>query len=122
MENIENAVNTLQSLFKAGDVDKLQTNCFAPDAMICGEGAPGIATGATVIRDVLIYVIEQTPNLTISATEIQEHSDTVVSTWLQWSNPSEEGPIEFRSLAVWKKIDGQWKIASDMYGIGRFEA
>lgn len=122
MINIESAVNRLQSLFRAGDVDKLQAECFSPNAMICGEAAPAIANGEAAIRDVLDYVIKQTPNLTISATEIQELSDSVVTTWLQWSCPSEEGPIEFRSLTVWQKINDQWKVTSDMYGIGRFEA
>ncbi|MBR9869335.1 MAG: nuclear transport factor 2 family protein [Oceanospirillales bacterium] len=120
MTSIENAVNNLQVLCRAGNVDKLQAECFTPQAMICGEGAPGIASGEATIREVLGYVLEATPNLSISITQAQEITPSVVSTWLQWSCPSDEGPIEFRSLAVWKKVDETWKIVSDMYGLGRF--
>jgi hypothetical protein len=120
MANIETAVNKLQTLFQARNIDTLQTECFASDVIICGEGAPSLASGKQTIREVLGRILEATPNLSISIFQIQELTPASVSTWLQWSCPSDKGPIEFRSLTIWAKVDDTWKIISDMYGLGRF--
>lgn len=120
MTDIVKAVKNLEDLFKSGNVDRLQNECFSPEVMICGEGAPAIASGETSIREVLLYVLKETPNLSISIVESQKISDSVVATWLNWSSPSDKGLIEFRSLTVWVMHEGKWKILSDMFGIGRF--
>lgn len=120
MTDFVKAVKNLEDLFESGDVDRLQSECFSPDVMICGEGAPAIASGEASIREVLLYVMKETPNLSISVIESQPINESAVATWLQWSSPTEDGVIEFRSLTVWTKHEGKWKILSDMFGGGRF--
>jgi hypothetical protein len=119
--NIENAVVTLQNHIRSGNAALLQSECFVPDAMISGEGAPGIARGEENIKTVLEHVVRETPDIAISIVALQPISESTAVTWLQWTSPEADGSGNFRSLTVWVKSDGQWKILADMYGMGQFQ-
>lgn len=120
MSDIITAVQKLEKLCQNGETGKLQAEIFSEDVILCGEGAPGIVHGEGPVRDTIAAILKITPKLSIRIHKSQIISQSVIATWLDWSSPSEEGLIKFRSLTIWKKVDNSWQIVSDMYGLGSF--
>lgn len=116
------SVENLTLLCRDGDATKLQEAMFSEHVVICGEGSPDISFGKDVIKSALTGMLEVTPELSVSVYKVQQLTDDVVTTWLEWKSPTSEGEIEFRSLTVWQRDKDSWKIVSDMYGMGRFVA
>jgi hypothetical protein len=45
------------------------------------------------------------------------------STWVVWHLPPPEGqtaPVLIRSLFVWEKQGGEWRMSDDMFSVGSF--
>jgi len=121
--NLNEAIERLQVLCRKGDARVLREEMFAEDASLCGEGAPGITTGAALLPS-LAEMLKITPQLSIRAVRTAELGEGAVVSWLEWTSPTADGTpgetIAFRSLAVWKKRGAAWVIAADMYAMGAF--
>lgn len=122
--NIEKSVEKLQNLFRAGDVTAVRSGSFARNAALSGEGGPTVVSGEVGLLEALKSVIEMTPKLTIKIHASQQLNTETIQTWLQWTSPSPDNSetLAFRSLTVWVREDGDWKIAGDMYVMGSFDA
>lgn len=120
--SIEQSVAKLQQLCRAGDPAALRSAIFTREAMVCGEGAPDVISGDSALLETLKTVVEMTPMLTIKVHAFRQLNDESILTWLQWTSPMPDSNeiIAFRSMTVWVREDGEWKIAGDMYGIGYF--
>lgn len=122
--NLNEAIEKLQTLCRAGDARVVFQEMFAEDAVVSGEGAPGITSGSALLP-ILTEMLKTTPMLSIRAVSTTELGDGAAATWLEWTSPRADQPqetIAFRSLTAWRKRGAAWVIAADMYGLGTFEA
>jgi len=123
--NLNDAIETLQTLCRNGDAQALHQEMFAEDAAVSGEGASGITVGCDLLS-ALAEMLQVTPYLSIRAVRTTKLGDDSAVTWLEWSSPSADGEagetIKFRSLTAWRKRGEAWVIAADMYGLGAFDA
>lgn len=123
--NLNDAIETLQTLCRNGDAQAVYEEMFAEEAAVSGEGAPGITVGCDLVS-ALTEMLQVTPYLSIRAVRTTTLGDDSAVTWLEWSSPPAEGEpgetIKFRSLTAWRKRGDAWVIAADMYGLGAFDA
>ena len=120
---LNQAIEKLQTLCRKGDARALHQEMFAPDASVCGEGAPAITAGADLLP-ILTEMLKITPQLSIRAVHTAELGEGAAVTWLEWTSPTADGKpgetIAFRSLTAWRRQGAAWVIAADMYGMGTF--
>lgn len=123
--NLNDAIETLQTLCRNGDAQALYEEMFADDAAVSGEGTTSITVGCELVA-ALTEMLQVTPYLSIRAVRTTELGDGSAVTWLEWTSPPAGGEpgetIKFRSLTVWRKRGEAWVIAADMYALGAFDA
>jgi uncharacterized protein (TIGR02246 family) len=93
---------------------------YAPDAYFMAPNAP-LASGQSAIRPMWAELL-QAPNLnlTFSPTkiEVSKAGDLAydVGTYrLAYDGPQGRVDDEGKYTVVWRKVDGQWKVAADMF-------
>jgi uncharacterized protein (TIGR02246 family) len=113
---IEAGTQMWTAAFDAGDAEAL-TALYAADATLMAPNAPA-ATGHEAIHAGFVAGFEAAPGFTTSAETESVHvmGDMAVEVGSWVSNDADGGHADHGSyIAIWKAVDGEWKIAYDMW-------
>lgn len=118
---IRATVASLASDWRQHDARQLARIYFTQDATLLGEGGKQLTRGQQELRTVLQELFQLAPDVKLEVRQVKLLADGVAYAWVVWHcNPEQAEPASFkvRSLYVWKREAGQWKIAADAYSMG----
>jgi hypothetical protein len=84
---------------------------------------PKAVQGRPAAEELVAELIKGHPSVAIELERFDELGPDAASTWVVWHLPPVEGQPEtllIRSLFVWKRQGGEWRMAADMYSVGPF--
>jgi len=113
-------IASLSTAWAAHDVKAFQAEFFAPNACLIGEGMPAAACGQATVGDTLTHMSQEVPAIAVEVVMAHQAGDTIIS-WLQWHLLDAKGArtATMRSMTVWSKAHGKWRIIGDSYSVGQ---
>lgn len=120
---IEARIDLLEQLWAAGDAPGLVEQLYTDDIVVAGEGMPAPAVGKQQARELVAELIKGSKTAEVELKRFKPLGPEAASTWVVWHLPPPEGrsaPMLVRSLFVWEKQGGTWRISGDMYSLGPF--
>lgn len=118
---IRATVASLASQWSAHDAHRLAQTYFTQDVSLLGEGGKQLTRGQEQLQAVLRELFSVAPQVRLEVRHVKVLATGVAYAWVVWHcNPDQAEPAQFkvRSLYVWKREAGQWKIAADAYSMG----
>ncbi|WP_136163061.1 YybH family protein [Sphingomonas flavalba] len=93
---------------------------YTDDAVATGEQNPAPAEGRAAMTALISHLMEGTRAVSIAIYRAEQLAPDVASTWVTWTVALADGQPDFqtKSLFVWKRVDGSWRIAQDMFALG----
>lgn len=120
---IEARIDAMEKLWASGDAAGLVEQLYTDDIVIAGEGMPGPIEGKPQAEQLVAELIKGSKTAEVELKRFKQLGPEAASTWVVWRLPPPEGqatPVLVRSLFVWEKQGGEWRISGDMYSIGPF--
>lgn len=120
---IEARIDVLERLWAAGDAKGLVEQLYTDDIVIAGEGMPGPVVGKQQAEQLVAELIKGSKTAEVELKRFKQLGPEAASTWVVWRLPPPEGqadPVLIRSLFVWQKQGGEWRMSDDMYSVGSF--
>jgi hypothetical protein len=84
---------------------------------------PAPVQGKEQARQLVAELIKASKTVEIELRQFRQLGPEAASTWVVWRLPPPEGqaePLLIRSLFVWQKQNGEWRMSDDMYSLGAF--
>lgn len=103
------------------DARALGQTYFTQDVTLLGEGGKQFTRGQQELQAVLGELFSLAPQVRLEVRHVNVLANGVAYAWVVWyCNPgqAEPAPFKVRSLYVWKREAGRWKIAADAYSMG----
>jgi len=118
---IEASDQAFEEAFSAGDAPTLAT-LYAPDAVMLVPNGPRVE-GSAAIQETLAGMMQESPGtaLDLTTSDVQvaaagDHAYAIGSYTLNGTGPDgSEWSDQGKYLAVWKNIDGAWKMAVEIW-------
>jgi uncharacterized protein (TIGR02246 family) len=120
---IQTRIDLLEELWAAGDAKKVVERIYTNNVVIAGEGMPAPVHGKEAAEQLVAELIKGSKTVEVDLKQFRQLGPEAASTWVVWHLPPPEGqadPMLIRSLFVWQKQDGEWRLSDDMYSIGSF--
>ena len=120
---IEARLDALEKLWAAGDAKGVVEQIYTDDVVIAGEGMPGPVQGKQQAEQLVAELIKGSKTVEVELKQFRQLGPEAASTWVVWHLPPPEGqadPVLIRSLFVWEKQGGEWRMSGDMYSVGPF--
>jgi uncharacterized protein (TIGR02246 family) len=120
---IERRLEDLERLWAAADAKALTEQLYTDGIVIAGEGMPGPVEGKQQAEQLVAELIKGSRTAEVELKRFNQLGPEAASTWVVWRLPAPEGqadPVSVRSLFVWEKQGGEWRISADMYSVGSF--
>lgn len=119
---LDGRLRDIERLWAAGDVRAMASSLYTGDAVIAGEGMPQAVKGTAGIEALLATLVKDSGEIRLTSHATQNLGQGAALMWMTWlvtpRDPAHGSPFTMRSLMVWKKAAGSWKIAADMYSAG----
>jgi uncharacterized protein (TIGR02246 family) len=120
---IEARIDALEKLWAAGDAKGVAEQLYTHDVVIAGEGMPAPVQGRQQAEQLVAELIKGSKTVELELKRFRQLGPEAASTWVVWHLPPPEGqadPVLIRSLFVWEKQGGEWRMSDDMFSIGPF--
>lgn len=111
-----------EKAFAENDVQALVEQFYADDVYVVGEGSKAVV-GITDLTPVLKQLVEGASKIEMSSEYADYKSEDTVYDFVNYHVYPADGSEDFnvRSLLVWKKIKGDWRVSADMYTFGQYK-
>jgi uncharacterized protein (TIGR02246 family) len=120
---IEARLVEMEQLWAAGDAKGLVEQLYTDDVVIAGEGMPSPVQGKGQAEQLVTELIKGSKTADLELKQFKQLGPEAASSWVVWRLPPAEGqtdPMLIRSLFVWEKQGGAWRMSADMYSVGPF--
>lgn len=119
---LDGRLREIERLWRDGDVRAMASSLYAADAVIAGEGMPQAVRGTAGIEALLATLVKDSGEVRLTSHATQGLGQGAALMWMTWlvtpRDAAQASPFTMRSLMVWTKSAGRWKIAADMYSAG----
>lgn len=116
-------LNQLRTLWQRKDAAGIYQALYTPDTEITGAGTPELFTGEAALTQLVSELVSGSPDAKIDINHVRALGDDAAYTWVTWLVSQEQGePFQMKSLFLWRKVDGAWRIVADFYAEGTIPA
>ncbi|MEH6579762.1 MAG: hypothetical protein V7731_22120 [Amphritea sp.] len=111
-----------EQAFADNNVQVLLNEFYASDVYVVGEGSAPVS-GHEQLAPVLKQLVEGASKIELTPERTNHQSDDTVYDFVNYRVYPSDGSADFnvRSLLVWKKIKGDWRVTADMYTFGAYK-
>jgi len=120
-EQIQQRANALAADWTKHDAKAMAANYFTKDVTVHGEGNAQFVSGTAQMEKTLEELFKVAPKAKLDVHMAKSLGPDIAYGWVVWNcNYDQPAKSQFkvRSLYVFKKEGGQWKIAADSYSMG----
>lgn len=119
---LDGRLRDIERLWQGGDAHAMASSLYTADAVIAGEGMPQAVRGTADIEALLATLVKDSGEVRLTSHATQSLGQGGALMWMTWRvtprDAAQGAPFTMRSLMVWRKSAGRWKIAADMYSAG----
>ncbi|OYO27591.1 hypothetical protein [Janthinobacterium sp. PC23-8] len=120
-QQLQQRVDALGKQWSGHDAHAIATQFFTGDLTASGEGNPGLVQGSGQLEPLLAELFKAAPHARLEVHVAEQLGADAAYAWVVW-HCNEDKPatqqFKVRSLYVFKKTGGLWKIAADAYSMG----
>lgn len=108
--------------FADNNVQVLLDQFYATDVYVVGEGSAPL-NGHEQLAPVLKQLVEGAQKIELTSQRANHKSADTVYDFVNYRVFPSDGSADFnvRSLLVWKKTQGDWRVTADMYTFGEYK-
>jgi ketosteroid isomerase-like protein len=120
-EQIQQRANALGADWVKHDAGAIASNYFTRDVTALGEGGKELVDGAAQLRKTLQELFKQATTARLEVHMAKPLGPNAAYAWVVWDCNFDQAPaaqFKVRSLYVFRREGGQWKIAADAYSMG----
>ncbi len=112
-----------EKAFAENNVQILIDQFYAGDVYVVGEGSKQATVGIEALTPVLHELVAGASKLEMSSEHADYTSEDTIYDFVNYRVYPADGSEDFnvRSLLVWKKIEGDWRVSADMYTFGQYK-
>jgi hypothetical protein len=103
------------------DAHAIAANYFTGDVTVLGEGATEPVAGTVQLEKTLKELFKQATTARLEVHMAKRLGRDAAYAWVEWNCNFDQPPkaqFKVRSLYVFRREGGQWKIAADSYSMG----
>jgi len=118
---IQQRVDALAVDWARHDAHVLATSYFTSDVTVLGEGATAQVAGTAQLEKTLRELFKQATTARLQVHVAKPLGPNAAYAWVVWDCNFDQPPksqFKVRSLYVFRREGGQWKIAADAYSMG----
>jgi len=111
-----------EKAFAENNVEILLEEFYSKDVFVVGEGSSPVI-GHEQLATVLEELVQGAKRIELTSERADHQSDDTVYDFVNYRVfPSDDSPaFNVRSLLVWKKVGGDWRVSADMYTFGDYK-
>lgn len=116
-------LDLLQQLWECRDGDAIVRELYTEDTEITGAGSDALYHGSAQLRELLAVLVNDSRGASIRIDRLTELADSAAYTWVTWRVlPLQGEAFSMKSLFVWRRVEGDWRVVADMYAEGEIPA
>jgi hypothetical protein len=115
----------VEQIWNVQDGKQLVAELYTPTTEITGEGMPEVARGTPALTALVQRLMEGATSTKISLNKFMQLGPDHGWSWVTWDivpRDPKEKPFKMKSLLVWEKYKGDWRIVGDMFATGEIPA
>ncbi len=120
-EQIQQRADALGADWVKHDANAIAANYFTRDATALGEGGAELVSGTAALKKTLQELFKQATTARLQVRMAKPLGPDAAYAWVVWDCNFDQAPkaqFKVRSLYVFRREGGQWKIAADAYSMG----
>jgi hypothetical protein len=117
---LKERLSFIENAWNQGQADKLVKEIYLPQTQIAGEGSDDLYEGVSV-SNLVSELVKDNKMVKLQLIDVQALANDAALSWVQWHVTPTNGStpaFDMKSLFVWKRSHGQWRIVADMYTSG----
>ena len=116
-------LDLLQQLWDRRDSDAIVRELYTENTEITGAGSDALYHGTEQLQELLALLVNDSRGASIRIDRLTELGENAAYTWVTWSVlPLEGEAFSMKSLFVWQRVNGEWRVVADMYAEGEIPA
>lgn len=116
-------LDLLQQLWERRDADAIVRELYTADTEITGAGSDALYHGTAQLQALLALLVNDSRGASIRIDRLTELGESAAYTWVTWRVlPLAGEAFAMKSLFVWQRLDGDWRVVADMYAEGEIPA
>ena len=116
-------LDRLQQLWERRDGDAIVRELYTEHTEITGAGSDGLYHGTAQLQELLAALVNDSRGASIRIDRVTGLGDSAAYTWVTWQVlPLAGEAFSMKSLFVWGRVNGEWRVLADMYAEGEIPA
>ncbi len=116
-------LDLLQQLWERRDSDAIVRELYTESTEITGAGSAALYSGSVQLRELLAALVKDSRGASVRIDRLSTLGDNAAYTWVTWRVlPLDGEAFSMKSLFVWGRVDGAWRVLADMYAEGEIPA
>lgn len=115
----------VEQVWPSQNAKALVADLYTPNTEITGEGMPEVARGTAQLTGLVQHLMDGAKSTKISLNKFVQLDPDHAWSWVTWDvvpRDAKEKPFKMKSLFVWEKYKGDWRIAADLFANGEIPA
>lgn len=118
---IQERLKLIEQDWNNGKAETLIKEIYLPETQIAGEGSDQLFESPEAISQLVTGLVKDNKHVTLALEGTRQLASDAALSWVVWTvtpAASNAEPFKMKSLFVWKKQDGKWRIVADMFTSG----
>lgn len=118
---IQERLKLIEQDWNSSKAEALIKEIYLPETQIAGEGSDQLFQSPEAVSQLVKGLVKENKHVSLALDNTRQLAPDAALSWIVWTvTPAAANaePFKMKSLFVWKKHDGKWRITADMFTSG----